>query len=169
MPRSSSSIKPRNDAEYTNAGPLHFHRGEHVFLIMIPVAACPVQIDRTDTGCHDVLIAQAEFLVTDIVFQLTPESITLGQEHGQPLADQVVCHEQAHIPADPAVIPGLGFLNLLLVFSQLFLVPESNAVEPCQHLVLLVVLPVGAGQGCQLEGLQRLGIGEVRTDAPKME
>ena len=109
-----------------------------------------------------------EGLVPDIIFQLAPDCISLGQEHRQPLADQVVRHEEAHFLTDTAVITGFGFLHLFLVFGEFLLVPEGNAVQACEHLVLLVVLPVGAGQGCQLEGLQRLGIGEVRADAIAM-
>ena len=143
----------------------HFHCREHVFLVMIPVAACAVQVHCADAGRHHVLITEQAFFFLDIVLQFHPDRISLWQEHGEPFADQVVCHEQLHILADPAVVPGLCLLDLAFVFLQFVRVPEGNAVQPRQHFIPLVILPVGAGNGCQLERFQGLCIAQVGADA----
>ena len=54
-----------------------------------------------------------------------------------------------------------GLLLLLLPGVQLFLIVESHTIDTGQHLVFLVVLPVCAGLLGDLEGLQRLGVGQV--------
>ena len=157
-------VRAVHGAQY-KAFAFHFHRREHVFLVMIPVSAGPVKIHRADAGRHHVLIAQHPFLFLDIVFQFHPDRVALRKEHGQSLADQVVRHEQLHFLANLPVIPGFGFLHLALVFLQLVRVPEGNAVQPRQHLVLLVVFPVRAGNRRQFEGFQRLCIAKMRPDA----
>ena len=83
-------------------------------------------------------------------------------------ADRKKCfvgHEQAHFLADLAVIALTGLLLLLLPCIQLFLIVEGHAVDAGEHLVFLVVLPVCAGLLGDLEGLQRLGVGQVGSDA----
>ena len=63
------------------------------------------------------------------------------------------------------MVAGFRFFNLPFIFLQLVRVPERDAVQSGQHLVLLVVLPVRTGYGRQLERFQGLGIGQVRSDA----
>jgi len=45
------------------------------------------------------------------------------------------------------------------------LIVESHTIDTGQHLVFLVVFPVSTGLLGDLEGLQRLGVGQVRSDA----
>ena len=110
-------------------------------------------------------VATGTLLGLDVVLQLLPDGVTGGQEHGQTTAHQIVGHEQAHLLADLAVIALAGLLLLLLPSFQLFLIAEGHAVDAGQHLVLFVVLPVCAGLLGDLEGLQSLGVGQVRSDA----
>ena len=110
-------------------------------------------------------IAALTLLGLDIVFQLLPDGVAVGQEHGQAAADQVVGHEQAHFLADLAVVALASLLLLLLPGVQLLLIAESYAVDTGQHLVLFVVLPVSAGLLGDLEGFQGLGVGQVGSDA----
>ena len=144
---------------------LHLHGGEHVLAVVIPVAGGLVQVHGTDAGGHHVQVAACTLLLLDIVLQLLPDGVACGQEHGQAAAHQVVGHKQAHLLADLAVIALTGLLLLLLPGFQLFLVVECHAVDTGQHLVFLVVLPVCAGLLGDLEGLQRLGVGQVGSDA----
>ena len=58
-----------------------------------------------------------------------------------------------------------GLLQQLQVLVQLLLGTEGDAVDTGQHLVVLVVFPVGAGLLGDLECLQALGVGQVRSDA----
>ena len=110
-------------------------------------------------------VAACTLLGLDIVLQLLPDGVACGQEHRQAAAHQVIGHEQAHLLADLAVIALTGLLLLLLPGIQLFLIVESHTIDTGQHLVFLVVLPVCAGLLGDLEGLQGLGVGQVRSDA----
>jgi len=112
-----------------------------------------------------VEVAACTLLGLDIVLQLLPDGVACGQEHRQAAAHQVIGHEQAHLLADLAVIALTGLLLLLLPGVQLFLIVESHTIDTGQHLVFLVVLPVCAGLLGDLEGLQGLGVGQVRSDA----
>ena len=144
---------------------LHLHGGEHVLAVMVPVAAGLVQVDGAHAGGHDVLVAAGALLLLDIVLQLLPDGVAVGQKHRQAAAHQVVGHKQPHLLADLAVIALAGFLLLLLPGVQLLLVVEGHAVDAGQHLVVLVVLPVSARLLGDLEGFQRLGVGQVGPDA----
>ena len=59
----------------------------------------------------------------------------------------------------------LGLLEQAQVLVELLLRGEGGAVHAGEHLVVLVALPVGAGDARELEGLERLGVGEVRAHA----
>ena len=132
---------------------------------MIPVTGGLIQVHSADAGSHNVQVAACTLLLLDIVLQLLPDGVACGQEHGQAAAHQIIGHEEAHLLADLAVVALTGLLLLLLPSVQLFLITESHAVDAGQHLVFLVVLPVCAGLLGDLEGLQRLGVGQVGSDA----
>ena len=144
---------------------LNLHGREHIVLVVIPVAGCPVQIDRSDTGGHDMQIAQAALLVLDIILKDLPQGIALRQEHRKSLANQVIGHEELHLLTDLSVIAGFSFFLLDFPGFQLLAVVEGNAVDTGQHLVLAVVLPVSAGLTGDLECLECFRIGKVRADA----
>ena len=144
---------------------LHLHGGEHVLTVVIPVTGGLIQVHSADAGSHNVQVAACTLLLLDIVLQLLPDGVACGQEHGQAAANQIVGHEQAHFLADLAVIALTGLLLLLLPCIQLFLIAEGHAIDAGEHLVFLVVLPVCAGLLGDLEGLQRLGVGQVGSDA----
>ena len=144
---------------------LELHGREHIVLIVIPVAGGLVQVDRADAGREHVLVALGALLALDIGLELLPDRVAVGQEHRQAAADEIVGHEQLHFLADLAVV-ALARLGLLLFpLGQLFGRAEGHAVDAGEHLVLAVVLPVGAGLLRDLEGLERLGIGQVGSEA----
>ena len=110
-------------------------------------------------------IAQLALFGLDVVFQLLPYSVALGQEHGQATADEVIGHEQLHFLADLAMVTLTGFLHLLFVLFQFLVAGKSHTVDTGEHLIAVIVLPIGAGLLGDLECLQALGVGEVRSDA----
>ena len=59
----------------------------------------------------------------------------------------------------------LGLLEHLQVRVELILGGERGAVHAGEHLVVGVGLPIRAGHARELEGLERLGVGEVRANA----
>ena len=144
---------------------LHLHGGEHVLTVVIPVTGGLVQVHGADAGGHDMQVAALALLALDIILQLLPDGVAVGQEHRQAAADKVVGHEQAHFLADLAVVALTRFLLLLLPRVQLLLIAEGNAIDAGQHLVLFVVLPVCAGLLGDLEGLECLGVAQVGSDA----
>ena len=112
-----------------------------------------------------MLVAELALLLLDVVLKLLPYDVAVGQEHGKTLSYKVVRHEQSHFLADLAVVAGLGLLDLLLVLLELGLGCECNAVDAGEHLVLGIVLPVGTALTCDLESLEGIGEGHVRTCA----
>ena len=144
---------------------LHLHGREHVLLVVVPVAARAVQVHGAHAGREDVLVAQGRLLVADVGLELLPDDVAVGEEHGQTLAHQVVGHEEVHLATDLAVVALSGLGQLLQVLVELGLRGEGGAVDAGEHLVLGVVLPVGAGDGKQLESLEGLGVTKVRAGA----
>ena len=109
--------------------------------------------------------------VTSIVVDLAPvaqklvlQDHAVGQEERE--AGRLVAHhEDVHLAADLAVVALLGLLDEAQVLVELRLGGERGAVHAREHLVGLVALPIGAGDAGELEGLERLGVGEVRAHA----
>ena len=74
--------------------------------------------------------------------------------------------EQVHLAAEAAVVALLGFLDLLEVSVELFLLGEGGAVDAGEHRVVRIAAPIGAGHLHQLEGVADLaGRGHVRAAA----
>ena len=96
--------------------------------------------------------------------QLVLERHAVGQEERE-AGGLVAHHEDVHLAADLAVVALLGLLEQAQVLVELVLGGEGGAVHADEHLVVLVALPVGAGDARELEGLERLGVGEVRAHA----
>ena len=112
-----------------------------------------------------MLVAELALLLLDVVLKLLPDDVAVGQEHGKTLSHEVIRHEQSHFLADLAVVAGLGLLDFLLVLLELCLGCKCHAVDAGEHLVLGIVLPVGTALPCDLEGLEGIGEGHVRTCA----
>ena len=47
---------------------IFFHSREHVLLVVIPVTRCLIQINCSNTRCHNMLIAKLSFLILDVDF-----------------------------------------------------------------------------------------------------
>ena len=74
--------------------------------------------------------------------------------------------EQVHLAAEPAMVALLGFLDLLEIGVELFLLGEGGAVDAGEHRVVGIAAPIGAGHLHQLEGVADLaGRGHVRAAA----
>ena len=73
--------------------------------------------------------------------------------------------EEVELLAELAVVALLGLFELVEVVVEVLGGEEGGAVDALQLLVVLVALPVGAGDGEQLEGLDLRGVGDVRAAA----
>ena len=112
-----------------------------------------------------MMIAEPALFFLNVILQLLPDDISVGEEHRQALAHQIIRHEQLHFPADLAVVALSGFLLLAIPLLQLFRRAEGHAVDAGQHLVAAVIPPVGAGLLGNLERFECLGVGQVRSEA----
>ena len=74
-------------------------------------------------------------------------------EEDQPGPGELLDAEQIELLAELAVVALLGLFEPLEVFVQILLREERGAVDALQLLVVLVALPVRAGDGEQLERL----------------
>ena len=96
-------------AEYEGF-PFHFHSREHVVFVMIPVTGCLVQVDCTDTWCHNVQISKFSLFCLNVVLELLPYCIALRKEHWKSTSYQVIGHEQVHLFSDLSVVAVFCFL-----------------------------------------------------------
>ena len=112
-----------------------------------------------------MLVTELALLLLDVVLKFLPDDVSVGEEHGKSLSDQVVRHEQRHFLADLAVVAGLRLLELLLVLLELGLALESHSVDAGEHLVLGIVLPVRSALARDLECLEGVRVCHVRARA----
>ena len=74
--------------------------------------------------------------------------------------------EEVELAAELSVVALLGFLDLLQVSVELFLLGECRAVDARQHRIVGIAAPIGARHLHQLEGVADLaGRGHVRAAA----
>ena len=74
--------------------------------------------------------------------------------------------EQIHLAAEFSVVALLGFLDLLQIGVEFFLLGKGGAVDARQHFAVGIAAPIGAGDLHQLERVADLaGRGHMRTAA----
>ena len=138
--------------------------GVHIVFVMIPVSAGLPKVPVHDHRRRDLDVVLAGMQVAPVFDQGVLQRHTLREEERE--ARRLVAeHEQTHLAPDPAVVAPLGFLKQFEVRVELLLGLERRPVDAGQHLVVLVVLPVRARLTHNLERLERLGVGQVGTDA----
>ena len=113
-----------------------------------------------------MLVAAGALLLLDIVLQLLPRRCRRWAETsaGRGPTRSSVINSRISLP----ILRWSRSRASCCCFSpgvQLLLVVEGHAVDAGQHLVVLVVLPVSARLLGDLEGFQRLGVGQVGPDA----
>ena len=139
-------------------------RRVHVLLVVVPMSARLPQGARQDLRRLDLVVIVLGHHLVPVVDQRILQLGAVGkpEREARPLVGE---HEQLHLLADLAVVALLGLFHHALVFGQLLLRREGDAVDAREHLVVLVALPVCARRGRQLEGFQRLGVEDVRAHA----
>ena len=120
----------------------HFHWGEHVLFVMIPVTGGLVQINSTNTRSHNVQITKLSLLILNVVLKFLPDCISLRKEHRKSTAYQIIYHEQVHILTNLTMVSFLCFLQKLQMCFQFFRSREAYTIDSLKHLVLAVTLPV---------------------------
>ena len=139
-------------------------RREHVLAVPVPVAGGLPQrlvedLRRVDLA---VVAGQAAAHIGDQRLEDGP-ALGVPEHHAGTFLLEV---EQVELAAELAMVALLGFLDLLEVGVEVFLLGERRAVDARQHRVVGVAAPIGAGHLHQLEGVADLaGRGHVRAAA----
>ena len=88
-----------------------------------------------------------------------------GMPEDQAGAGFVLNAEKIEFLAELAMVAALGFLELVQIFVEFFLLDEAGAVDPLHLRIFFLALPVGAGDVHQLERLDASGGRNVRAAA----
>ena len=146
-------------------------RREHVLAVPVPVAGGLPQhlvedLRRVDLA---VVAGQAAAHIGDQRLEDRP-ALRVPEHHAGTFLLEV---EQVELAAELAVVALLGFLDLLQVGVEVFLLGERRAVDARQHRIVAVAAPIGARHLHQLEGVADLagrtsyaGRGRDRTSRP---
>ena len=110
----------------------------------------------------DLLVAAAFLQLAHGAFEGPPQALALGMPERRSRAD-IVEAEQVQLDAQPTVVALLRLLAPPEVLVELLLRRPDRAVDPLEHVALLVASPVGAGDGQQLERPDLRGRRDVRT------
>ena len=112
----------------------------------------------------DLLVVLPGVDLPPVVDEGVLQDHSLGQEERESGA---LLHdgEQAELLAELAVVPLLGLLQHGEILVEVLLALPCGPVDPGEHLVVLVAPPVRAGDGGELEGLDRLGVEAVGSGA----
>src|SRR5690606_28116437 len=97
-------------------------------------------------------------LAADVVFKDAPDRIALGMPEDGALRFLLKV-EQAHFPAELAMVALLRFLEPREIGLELLLVAPGRAIDALQHLIPGITPPVGPGHRHQLEGIAELARG----------
>ena len=139
-------------------------RREHVLAVPVPVARGFPQrlvenLRRVDLA---VVAGQPPAHVGDQRLEDGP-ALGVPEHHAGTFFLEV---KQVELAAELAVVALLGFLDLLQIGVEVFLLGERRAVDPRQHRIVAVAAPIGARHLHQLEGVADLaGRGHVRAAA----
>ncbi len=146
-------------------GVIQLHAGEHVLRVEAGVPAGLPEIEARHMRGVDQGVSALQIFVAHPVFELLADDSALGMEEDQARAGQFLNAEQVQLFAQFAVVALLGLFQLLEVIVQVLLAEEGGAVDALQLLVMLVALPVSAGDGKQLESLDLGSVRHVRAAA----
>ena len=128
----------------------------HVVAVGVPVPRLLPELDVVeDRGAH-LPVAAARVLVAPERGELVPDRHARGPPEGR-ARGQLREHEEVELSPQLAMVPRSRLLQPLQVRVQVLLREERSAVDPGEHLAVLVAAPVGPGHRQQLEGLHPLG------------
>ncbi len=94
-----------------------------------------------------------------------PDPGALGVPEDEAAAELVVGAEEVELGAETAVVALLGLFEQVQVVLELLGGREDGAVDALHLEALLVALPVGAGDGQELDVLEKAGRGHVGPEA----
>ena len=130
----------------------------------MPVARLLPEVDVVEDRRAHLLVAPAHVLDAPELGQLVPDVCAARQPEGR-ARRQLAEHEQVELAAELAVVARPRLLQAPEVLLQLLLREKRGAIHAREHLVVGVAAPVGAGDARELERVDPLGAGPVRTAA----
>src|SRR5690625_3782716 len=136
---------------------IHFHRREHIILIMIPMTACFIKIHVCQDGCIDMVIPQAFFNIYNISFYLPPDYSPFWEPQRKSLSHFLGYSENIKLFSKLPVIPFFSFFKDTQMFFKLSLFFESCSVNPLELLIIAVSTPICTRNAQQLEGFYFIG------------
>ena len=142
-------------------------RSIHVLLVEPEVARGLPQPGLADMRRVEKLIAVLQVLRAPEVLDCQPDPGTLWMPVDETRPGFLVDGVQVELLSEPPVVPLLDLLQLLQVALEIRLGSPRRAVDPLEHLVLLIPTPVCPCDGGKLEGLggQLARAGHVRAAA----
>src|ERR1017187_4142087 len=138
---------------------------EHVRRVEIGVAGSLPQVEARDVGGVDQGVAALQVLIAHPVFELFVDDAARGMEEDESGTGEFLDAEEVELLAELAVVALLGLFHLFEVGVEILGGEEGGAVNALELLVVLVALPVGAGDTEQLEGLDLRGVGDMGAAA----
>src|ERR1044071_3946411 len=93
----------------------------------------------------DERVGALEVLIAHPVLELLADDAALGMEEDEAGSGQFLDAEQVKLFAELAMVALLGLLDLLDVLFEVFRAEEGGPVNALKLLLVLVALPVGAG------------------------
>ena len=143
----------------------HLERRELAVPVLGIMAAGLVQVDLAYVGSVHGLVTAFDQLGLHECLENPPDDGPFGHPEDESLSHQRRDREEAQLLADLAMIALPGLLELREMGVELFLVEEGRAVDALEHLAVGLSLPVGAGDGEELERPDLAGVGDVGAAA----
>ena len=103
-------------------------------------------------GAHHVWgvnerVPALQILVAHPIFNQFANNAALRVEENQARAGEVLDAEQVQLLTQLAMIPLLGFFELVEILFQVLFVEECRAIDALEALVVLIALPIGSRDG----------------------
>ncbi len=135
-------------------------RGEHVVLVVLPVAAPLPERAVEDLRAAHLLVAVVLVHAAHVLLHLLPDhpALRVPEDHPGGLVLQV---EEVERRAEAAVVALFRLLEHVQVGLLVLLLRPGRAVDALEHLVPVVAAPVGARDLHELEDLELAGGGDV--------
>ena len=145
--------------------PVDVHRRVHRVLVIIEMARCLPQLFPSDMGGIEDVVTALPMALAPVLLDGRPDPGALRMPEDEAASDVLVEAEEIQLGPEPAMVPFLGFLDQQKIIVEGFLRRERGPVDALKLLAALVAFPIGAGDGQELEMLDRPGRGQVRPQA----
>ena len=137
---------------------------EHALAEVVPVPGLFPDAAIEQLWTLDFQVSVVAVHPAHVLLDLLPDGPALGMPEHQ--TGRFLLHvKKVQLTPEPAVIPFLGFFQLVQVGVQILLARPRGSIDPLQHLVAAVAPPVSSRHLGELEHLQPPGRRHVRTPA----